>query len=82
MIGYIIVIIIISVVVSIITEQMVIRRLQLSDGVEISRGRCRLKQGYELVDRKSTTIPSNVPIEYTGQVNNELLMRFYKPLKN
>ncbi len=46
MIGNIIALIFISIIVSIITEQMVIRRIQLSEGVEISRGRCHLKDGY------------------------------------
>ena len=49
MIGYIIIIVIISIFVSIVTEQMLIRRLQLSEGVEISRGKCRLKPGYGLI---------------------------------
>lgn len=46
MIGYIIIVICICIIVSIITEQMVIKRLQISEGVEITRGRCRLTPGY------------------------------------
>jgi hypothetical protein len=43
---YIFIIIITTFIVSIITEKLVINRLQLSEGVEIKAGRCRLKQGY------------------------------------
>jgi hypothetical protein len=46
MIGYAILIIFICIIVSIITEQMVIKRLQIGEGVEITRGRCRLLNGY------------------------------------
>jgi len=60
MIGYIIVIIIISIIVSIITEQMLIRRLQLSDGILISKGRCRLKEGYGKLTT-STNAPTPPP---------------------
>lgn len=46
MIGYTVIMICICIIVSIITEQMVIKRLQMSEGVEITRGRCRLIPGY------------------------------------
>jgi hypothetical protein len=49
MIGYIILIIIIGIIVSIITEQMLIRRLKLEEGVTISKGKCVLKPGYGLL---------------------------------
>ena len=74
MIGYIIVVFIISIILSIITEQMLIRRLQLSDGILISKGRCRLKEGYGKLT--STNAPTNAPTpphdigEYNSEINN------------
>ena len=35
-----------SLIVSIITERLVINRLKLSEGVDIIAGKCRLKKGY------------------------------------
>lgn len=46
LIGYIVVIIITSFIVSIVTEHLVVRRLELSPGVIIRNGRCRLENGY------------------------------------
>lgn len=46
LIGYIVVIVITAFIVSIITEHLVIRRLELSPGVVIRNGRCRLDNGY------------------------------------
>lgn len=46
LIGYIVVIIITAFIVSIITEHLVVRRLELSPGVVIRNGRCRLETGY------------------------------------
>lgn len=86
MIGYIIILIIISIFVGIITEQMLIRRLQLSEGIEISRGLCRLKQGYGLLPTTSTTTaptsaPTSPPLQHDiGEFNNmnDELSNFYK----
>jgi hypothetical protein len=96
MIGYIIIIIIIGIIVSIITEQMLIRRLRLEEGVTISKGKCLLKPGYGLIP-EPTTIPSgtnNVNQEnqihvdgkdFSGIGRNNLtdnnLNKFYKSLK-
>lgn len=52
MIGYTIIALCLCIFVSIITEQMVIKRLQMSEGVEINRGRCRLMQGYGKLEKK------------------------------
>jgi NhaP-type Na+/H+ or K+/H+ antiporter len=46
MIGYIILVIIISVIVSIITERLFIRKLKLEEGIQLKNGRCILKEGY------------------------------------
>lgn len=54
MFGYIIIVIIITILVSIITEQMVIRRLRLEEGVIISKGKCILKDGYGLLPVKKS----------------------------
>jgi hypothetical protein len=75
MIGYIITIIIISIIVSIITEQMLIRRLRLEEGVIISKGKCMLKPGYGMIPPVANNLSAHVP-----SVNNEL-MGFYRPLK-
>ncbi len=50
--SYIVVIVITTFIVSIITENIVIKRLQFSEGVEIIAGKCRLKQGYGLLENK------------------------------
>ena len=47
MFSYIITIIVTIFIVSIVTEHMVIQRLQMSPGVEITNGRCRLKEPVE-----------------------------------
>ncbi len=46
MIKNIILLVFISIIVFIIAEQLVMRRLQMSEGVEIKGGRCRLIPGY------------------------------------
>ncbi len=78
MIGYFIIIIIIGITVSIITEQMLIRRLKLEEGVTISKGRCILKPGYGELN-KSVHVPLQLPV-MNSQIDNSLL-NFYKPLK-
>lgn len=66
-IGYIIIIIIIGIIVSIITEQMLIRRLKLEEGVTISKGKCVLKPGYGLITPPpTTTLPGTET--FSGQV--------------
>jgi membrane-bound acyltransferase YfiQ involved in biofilm formation len=45
-IGYAIVVVITTFIVSIITENIVIKRIQCSEGVNIIAGKCMLKQGY------------------------------------
>jgi hypothetical protein len=44
--SYVFVIIITAIIVSIITERLVINRLKLAEGTDIVAGRCRLKRGY------------------------------------
>ncbi len=51
MIGYTVIALFLCIFVSIITEQLVIKRLQMSEGVEISRGRCRLIPGYGKLEK-------------------------------
>jgi len=80
MIGYIVIVIIISIIVSIITEQMLIRRLRLEEGVVISKGKCMLKPGYGELPVSPTTTPSPTPLPSADQTNNQL-MNFYKPLR-
>ena len=46
MIGNIVALIFVSIIVSIITEQLVIRRIQMNDGVIFNSGKCQLKPGY------------------------------------
>jgi hypothetical protein len=92
-IGYIIIIIIIGIIVSIITEQMLIRRLKLEEGVTISKGKCVLKSGYGLIPPPSpSSSPSPSPInnlsnpdggDFSGIGRNNLtddnLSKFFKP---
>ena len=61
MIGYVIILIIIGIIVSIITEQMLIRRLKLEEGVTISKGKCVLKPGYGPINTASPITTSTVP---------------------
>ncbi len=46
MIGFILIILFLCMLSSIITEQLIIRRLKLADGVQYSKGMCVLKNGY------------------------------------
>lgn len=46
MIGYIVSVCIISIIISIITEHLVMRRLQLEEGIIIQKGICKLAPGY------------------------------------
>jgi hypothetical protein len=77
MIGYIVIIIIISIIVSIITEQMLIRRLKLEEGVTISKGKCILRSGYGLLPTEKLSTEKQ-------PLNNEMahneLSKFYKPI--
>lgn len=71
MIGYIIIMIVTTIIVSIITERMVIKRLELSEGVEIKNGRCKLKNGYGVL----------VPIadQQLHPHTHQMLTKFYRP---
>lgn len=93
MIGYIIIIIIIGIIVSIITEQMLIRRLKLEEGVMISKGKCILKPGYGLLNTTNNQVEQNSNIQiipdgrdFSGIGRNNLtdnnLGRYYKPYLN
>lgn len=44
--SYAIVVVITTFIVSIITENIVVKRIQCSEGVNIIAGKCMLKQGY------------------------------------
>lgn len=94
MIGYVISIIIISIFVSIVTEQMLIRRMQLGEGVVVTKGKCVLKNGYGLLSTSAPTTSTpttSAPTTSTpttsaqqnmhdiGEYNSEL-SSFYKPL--
>ena len=91
MIGYIIIIIIIGIIVSIITEQMLIRRLKLEEGVTISKGKCVLKPGYGLIPPPNqVSLGTNEQFQstpdgrdFSGIGRNNLtdnnLGKFYKP---
>jgi hypothetical protein len=48
--SYMVVIVITTFIVSIITENIVIKRMQCSEGVNIVGGKCILKQGYVSAD--------------------------------
>jgi hypothetical protein len=90
MIGYIIILIIVGIIVSIITEQMLIRRLRLEEGVTISKGKCILKPGYGLIPAATTLAATTPPLnqiingrDFSGIGRNNLtdndLSGFYKP---
>ena len=46
MIGYIVLLIIFAMIVSTINELLVIKRLQMSEGVKYTGGKCKLLEGY------------------------------------
>ncbi len=52
--SYAFVIIITTIIVSMITEKLVINRLKMSEGVDIIAGRCRLKPEIVKIIEKST----------------------------
>lgn len=54
MLEYFVLLVLFSILVSILTEQLVIRRLQLEEGVVISKGKCVLKDGYGLLETPSS----------------------------
>lgn len=93
MIGYIVILIIVTIIVSIITEQMLIRRLKLEEGVIISKGKCILKEGYGLLPPPTNSQPATQPANaleakyisphssMTRQNEQNELMNFYRPLK-
>lgn len=79
MFAYIITIIVTIFIVSIITEHMVIKRLQMSPGVEIKNGRCRLKEGFgpEMPPETQVQMPR------MAQRNmNEIHDNWYRPFVN
>jgi hypothetical protein len=88
MIAYIIIIIITSIIVSIITEQMLVRRLQISEGIIINKGQCRLREGY---GKLNAPVPEPAYVltpdvcnrckQYSDQVDQNTLDLFFKPLK-
>lgn len=49
--NYIIIIIFTSIIVSIITENAVLKRVSYSEGVHFSLGKCRLKEGYGKINQ-------------------------------
>ncbi len=62
MIGYVIVLVIFSIFV---------RRLQTTEGVEISKGRCHLKTGYgKLPSQTTDTQSTNQPFHDIGEYNS------------
>jgi len=65
MIGDILILLVVSIFVSIITEQMLIRRLRLGEGIEVTRGRCNLKAGYGRLNPAT-----DKPIHDIGEYSN------------
>lgn len=78
MFEYLIIIIITTFIVSIITENMVIKRLQLSPGVEITNGRCKLKESIDnMCINSGFILPQNQT--QTKPKFNENYSSFYRP---
>ena len=61
--SYMVVIVITTFIVSIITENIVIKRMQCSEGVNIVGGKCILKQGY---------VPADAYIKRINELENKL----------
>lgn len=71
-------------IVSIITEHMVIKRLQMSPGVEIKNGRCRLKEGYGPLAQQTenpTQNPTQGLMTFPEQIS-EIHNDWYRPFVN
>lgn len=75
MIGYIVILIIVSIIVSVLTEQMLIRRLNLEEGIIVSKGKCILKPGYGLLQKQTEQFTK------VNSLMDNSLENFYKPLK-
>lgn len=78
----IIFILLLCIVVVVITEKMTIRRLNVENGVVVSKGRCVLKPGYGPIQPPSSSSSSSSPItddgtdvtdDYTNQSNLDTL---------
>jgi len=54
-ISYVFVIFVTALITAIITENAIIARLQLSDGVGLIAGKCRMKPGYGKLDNSQET---------------------------
>lgn len=52
MFDYVMIVLVTVFITSILTEQMVMKRLQMSEGVSISNGRCRLVEGYGKIKKE------------------------------
>jgi len=64
---YFFTVIITAILISIITEKIVINRLKLSEGVDIIDGKCRLKEGYGKLKLQDINI---IDTNYTNHTNN------------
>ncbi len=89
MFGYIATIVVTIFIVSIITEHMVIKRLQMSPGVEIKNGRCRLKQGFGslVIPESPEQVPGQLKVSRNHMMNmdrthNEIHDDWYRPFVN
>jgi uncharacterized membrane protein YadS len=50
MFGYIICAVLLAIIISIITEHLVLKRLKTQEGIDIKKGVCVLKHGYGKID--------------------------------
>ncbi len=73
--SYVIVIIITAIATCIITENIVLKRIQYSPGVFYAAGRCRLKQGYGPLEKKEE-IEKETEIKEADNINIPII----KPL--
>lgn len=75
----IIFILLLCIVVGVITEKMTIRRLNVENGVVVSKGRCVLKPGYGPIQPPSSSSSpitddgTDVTDDYTNQSNLDTL---------
>ena len=70
-ISYIFVIFFTALITAVITENAVISRIQLSDGVSMIAGKCRLKPNYGLLKDDQTSGPGQGQGQGQGQDQNK-----------
>ena len=71
-VSYVFVILVTALITAIITEQSVISRLQLSDGVNLVAGKCRLAKGYGAIGSPQNTLGPENQLALLNNIQNDV----------